>query len=82
MINFLQFEKIALQVLFKFRGDSLECDTGFMYPRESAILARFLFALAPLVEVVESNNVPRWKAENIPDILRGVATFSDKKCSQ
>ena len=53
-----------------------------LLPRESAILDQFLFALAPLVEVVESNNVPRWKAENSPDILRGVATFYDKKCPQ
>ena len=79
-----------MQVLKRFQDidkqmpdKAMSCKYYMLYlPRESAILARFLFALEPLVEVLQSHNVPRWKAENIPDILRGVATISDKKYPQ
>ena len=51
-------------------------------PRESAILSHFLFTLASLLGVVQSRNLPRWKAEIFRIFLRGVTTLCDKKCPQ
>ena len=45
-------------------------------------MSHFLFTLASLLEVVQSGNVPRWKAEILRIFLRGVATLCDKKCLQ
>ena len=45
-------------------------------------MSHFLFTLASLLGVVQSCNVPRWKAEILRIFLKGVATLCNKKCPQ
>ena len=45
-------------------------------------MSHFLFTLASLLGVVQSRNLPRWKAEIFRIFLRGVTTLCDKKCPQ